>query len=36
MKECKFVCFNSIDLACARDRELVTTWIEKRLGIDLR
>lgn len=35
MKSCKFVCFNSIDLACPQDRELVTSWIEKCIGISL-
>lgn len=32
---CRFVCFNSVDLASEADRRLIVGWIERRLGIDL-
>ena len=33
---CKFCCFNSIDLASDADRSHILDWIEERLGISVR
>lgn len=33
MTYCKFCCFNSLDKATPKERELIVNWIESRLGI---
>ena len=31
--ECKFGCFNSLDLASEQGREMIIAWIEQRIGL---
>lgn len=33
MKNCKFCCFNSLDKATVEEREQITAWINKRIGL---
>lgn len=33
MKGCKFCCFNSLDKATVEEREQITAWINKRIGL---
>lgn len=36
MKSCKFICFNSMDLASEPDRAMIMSMIENRLGLKFR